>query len=120
LLAKVKAVLKRHKSQTTDDKIFSYKNLRIDFETRGVVVGGVKVELKAMEYKLLVYLVKNSNRVITRDDLFKYVWEDAIVEDNTLNVHVRRLRTVIEHDPNRPSYIKTHRGVGYVFEVENV
>ena len=44
------------------------------------------------------------------------VWEDAIVEDNTLNVHVRRLREKIEKNPNNPCYIKTERGVGYIFE----
>ena len=116
LLAKVKAVLKRHKSPAADEGEFSDGHLYIDFAGKNVFVGEVKAELKAMEYKLLAYFVKNKNRVIPKDELFRNVWEDAIVEDNTLNVHVRRLREKIEKNPNNPRYIKTERGVGYIFE----
>ena len=119
LLAKVKAVLKRYKSPFLDLEIFSAENLRIDFGESSVFVGGEKVELKAMEYKLLAYFVKNKNRVIPKDEFFRNVWEDAFSEDNTLNVHVRRLREKIEENPNDPRYIKTVRGTGYIFEVRS-
>lgn len=118
LLAKVKAVLKRYQSPLSDEGGFADGDLRIDFASKGVYVGGQNSTLKAMEYKLLSYLVKNKNRIIPKDELFRNVWEDAIVEDNTLNVHVRRLREKIEKDPNEPRYIKTVRGVGYVFEAK--
>lgn len=118
LLAKVKAVLKRYKSPAMDDGFFTDGDLRIDFAEKSVFVGGIKTELKAMEYKLLSYFVKNKNRIIPKDELFKNVWEDAIVENNTLNVHVRRLREKIEKSPNEPRYIKTERGVGYSFKVK--
>ena len=117
LLAKVKAILKRHKSPDADEGIFSDGSLRIDFAEKTVYADDKKIDLKAMEYKLLAYLVKNKNRTIPKDELFRNVWEDAIVEDNTLNVHVRRLREKIEKTPNEPQYIKTERGVGYIFEV---
>jgi len=116
LLAKVKAVLKRYKSPAADEGFFTDGDLRIDFADKNVFISGVKVELKTMEYKLLSYLVKNKNRVIPKDELFRNVWEDAIVEDNTLNVHIRRLRERIEKTPNQPRYIKTERGIGYIFE----
>ena len=77
---------------------------------------GKKLDLKAMEYKLLAYLVKNKNRVVPKDELFSNVWEETFVGDNTLNVHVRYLREKIEADPKNPQYIKTAWGTGYVFE----
>lgn len=118
LLAKVKAVLKRYKSSNEEEDFFIDKDLRIDFTEKNVFVNGVKIELRSMEYKLLSYLVKNKNRIIPKDELFRIVWENAIVEDNTLNVHIRRLREKIEKTPNEPHYIKTERGVGYIFEVK--
>jgi two-component system response regulator RegX3 len=118
LLAKVKAVLKRYKSHTISDDVFVDGDLRIEFGSKSAFIGEQKLELKAMEYKLLSYLVKNKNRIIPKNELFRNVWEDAIVEDNTLNVHIRRLREKIEDNPNEPKYIKTERGVGYIFEVK--
>ena len=117
LLAKVKAVLKRYQGYSAEEGFFDDGNLRINFMERSVFIAGNKVELKAMEYKLLAYFAKNKNRIIPKDEIFMKVWEDAIVEDNTLNVHVRRLREKIEKNPNNPCYIKTERGVGYIFEV---
>ena len=119
LLAKVKAVLKRYKSPELDVEVFTFGNLRIDFGESSVFVNGQKVTMKAMEYKLLSYLVKNKNRVIPKDEFFRNVWEDSFSEDNTLNVHVRRLREKIEENPNEPRYIKTVRGTGYIFEVKS-
>jgi len=117
LLAKVKAVLKRYKSPTLDVEVFTAGRLCVDFGEGSVFVDEQKITLKAMEYKLLAYLVKNKNRVIPKDEFFRNVWEDAFSEDNTLNVHIRRLREKIEADPKEPRYIKTVRGTGYVFEV---
>ena len=77
---------------------------------------GSEIKLKAMEYKLLLYLAQNRNRNITKEELFNKVWGDAITGDGTLNVHIRRLREKIEVDPNNPQYIKTVWGTGYVFE----
>lgn len=118
LLAKVKAVLKRYQQSVECDAIFEYGDIVIDFDQATIMARGEKVVLKAMEYKLLSYLVKNKNRVIGKEELFKEVWEDAFSEENTLNVHIRRLREKIEAIPNAPTLIKTVRGVGYVFEVK--
>jgi len=117
LLAKVKAVLKRYKTPTLDVEVFATGNLRIDFKESSIFVNEEKISLKAMEYKLLAYLVKNKNRVIPKDEFFRHVWEDSFSEDNTLNVHIRRLREKIEENPNEPKLIKTVRGTGYIFEV---
>jgi len=117
LLAKVKAVLRRF--QGDGDPSFSHGDFRIDFENMTVCVNGHKPKLKTLEFKLLSYLVKNKNRVITKDEIFRKVWEDSITSDNTLNVHIRHLREKIEANPNEPRYIKTVWGTGYMFEVDD-
>ena len=114
LLAKVKTVLKRYTGG--GDAAFTCGGLRIDFDNTAVYVNGQKIALKTMEYKLLAYLVKNKNRVVGKDEIFRKVWEDSITTDNTLNVHIRHLREKIEENPNEPRYIKTMWGTGYVFE----
>ena len=115
LLAKVKAVLKRYKAG--EDDVFIADDLKIDFLSGDVFLSGQKIELKAMEYKLLAFLVRNKNRTISKDEIFRKVWEDSITGDNTLNVHIRYLREKIEKNPNEPEYIKTVWGTGYRFEV---
>lgn len=118
LLAKVRAVLKRRRAGTAarPAPVFSCGDLSIDFETGCVRKGGAPLTLKAMEYKLLAYLVQNRGRVIPKEELFRNVWEDAITGDGTLNVHIRRLREKIEQDPNHPVRIRTVWGTGYRFE----
>jgi two-component system response regulator RegX3 len=69
-----------------------------------------------MEYRLLSYLVRNSSRIISKEELFGRVWGDSITGDGTLNVHIRRLREKLEDDPNNPKYIRTIWGTGYIFE----
>lgn len=118
LLAKVKAVLKRYQERVNTSNIFVSGCLYIDFEQTKVLVNGQKIELKAMEYKLLAYLIRNRNRIVSKDEIFRKVWEESITGDNTLNVHVRHLREKIENNPNEPRYIKTVWGTGYIFEVD--
>lgn len=115
LLAKVKAVLKRYKTAESEPNVFVYDRLKIDFSTETVFVENREIELKSMEYKLLAYLAKNKGRTVTKDEIFENVWGDSITGDNTLNVHIRYLREKIESNPNKPRYIKTVWGVGYVF-----
>ena len=116
LLAKVKAVLKRQSVGNKEGGIFSHGDFCINFDEKSATLRGEKVVLKAMEYKLLAYLVNNRNVVVSKDEIFRNVWEDAFSDDNTLNVHVRRLREKIEDEPSKPRYIVTARGRGYIFE----
>lgn len=117
LLAKVKAVLKRH-DKSTDTRVLCFGKLLIDLSKQRVTLAGAEVQLKAMEYKLLCYLALNNGQAKSKEDIFQNVWEDAITGDNTLNVHVRRLREKIEDNPNEPQYIKTVWGKGYVFDYQ--
>lgn len=114
LLAKVKAVLKRYATQ--EQTIYSSKQFEIDFKAGRVIKSGVPLKLKAMEYKLFCYLVRNKGRVISKEELFSNVWGDTFTGDGTLNVHIRHLREQIEEDPNNPVLIQTIWGTGYLFE----
>jgi two-component system response regulator RegX3 len=117
LLAKVKAILKRCEvnqvpaNSTVSDKI------RLDYNYRQVIVNQTPVKLKNMEFKLLSYLMENTNKVISKEELFENIWQSRFIEDGTLTVHIRKLRQIIEKDPDNPQYIKTIWGIGYVFEV---
>lgn len=115
LLAKVKAVLKRYRGNRSTTLTFD--DFLIDFTTEKLYRSGSEIKLKAMEYKLLAYLIQNKNRTIAKEELFQRVWQDAITGDGTLNVHIRRLREKIEEDPNEPKYIKTVWRTGYSFEL---
>ena len=120
LLAKVKAVLKRYSGGSSNQQeILGFGQIQIDTQLHRIRVNGTDIQLKTMEFKLLHYLVKNKNRIITKDELFKNVWKDNFVGDGTLNVHIRHLREKIERNPKDPQFIKTVWGTGYVLEDTN-
>ena len=118
LYAKVKAVLKRYEKSVVREEHSSicFENVEIDMDAAIVKKNGEILNLTAMEYKLLVYLVTNKNRVIPKNEIFDNVWEDSFVSDGTLNVHLRHLREKVEEDSNSPEYIKTVRGMGIMFK----
>lgn len=89
--------------------------LTVDFGAGRAFLDDSPLKLKAMEYKLLCYLIRNRGRVVPKEELFAGVWEDRLTGDGTLNVHIRRLREQIEEDPNNPVYIQTVWGRGYLF-----
>ncbi|HBU11972.1 MAG TPA: DNA-binding response regulator [Clostridiales bacterium] len=115
LLAKVNAVLKRYQAPKPEANTLAMDKLTIDFAAERAFLGGQEIELTLMEAKLLLYLAKNSGRIVSKDELFQNVWQDSITGDNTLNVHIRHLREKIEADTNKPKYIQTVWGVGYIF-----
>ncbi|QWU15513.1 two-component system, OmpR family, response regulator RegX3 [Paenibacillus sophorae] len=116
LLAKVRAVLKRYGGVKPSEGILRAGSLELDCNRCSLRVGGEEVRLKTLEFRLLAYLVRNRNRVLPKEELFREVWGDSITGDGTLNVHIRHLRTKIETDPDNPRYIKTVWGTGYLFE----
>lgn len=118
VLAKIKVMLKRFSTKEVEN-IFCYKSLTVDFAANKVLVENQEITLKAMEFKLLSYLIENRGRLITKEELFEQVWKSSFVMDGTLNVHIRHLRQKIEQDPNQPTLIKTVWGRGYIFEKES-
>jgi len=124
LVARAKAILRRAEQTVEivhepleDESILRIKDMTIDKERFIVTVGDRQIKLSATEFKLLLFLAERSKKIFNREQLLDMVWgSDVYVEPRTVDVHIRRLRAKIEHDPNNPAYIKTMRGVGYYVE----
>ena len=87
--------------------------------THSLVKDGRKIELTILENRILLYFLKNENKIINRDELMMVVWGyNSDVNTRTLDMHIVRLRKKIEENPDRPHYLQTVRGVGYKFSVE--
>lgn len=116
LYQRIAAVLRRSEGNPDQD-IFCYEGLSVDFQRMSVSLEGTSVKLSATEYKLLELLIKNKGCVLTRKTILEKVWDcdENYVDENTLNVHIRRLRKKIEKDPGNPTYIVTVFGIGYTF-----
>ncbi|MBO4390778.1 MAG: response regulator transcription factor [Lachnospiraceae bacterium] len=127
LLAKVKAALRRiennaGKAQEPEKQetiLPIRKGVSLDTGIRKIKKDDELIGLKVMEYKLLLYLLENRGRVISKDELLKNVWEEEYIGEGTLAVHVRHLREKLEADPADPKLIQTVWGVGYVMIPES-
>ena len=94
-----------------------YQDLEIDLDRQVVRRQGMTVRLTATEWKLLERLARSRGRVLTRTMLLEQIWdvEGSFVDENTLSVHIRRLRQKLEPDPKNPRYVVTVFGLGYTF-----
>jgi DNA-binding response OmpR family regulator len=119
LVARVKAVLRRSFGDGVAnpvDRVVS-GGVSIDPRTRHVEANGKAVDLTAREFDLLLFLAAHEGEVFTREQLLEKVWQYEWHGDaSTVTVHVRRLRTKVERDPDHPEHIKTVWGVGYRWE----
>ncbi|MBP3953021.1 response regulator transcription factor [Bacillus suaedae] len=125
IVARIKAVERRssHLSLDGEDKlqpfIYDFGYFQVNELTKELKVDGKNTNCPALVFRLLVYLCKHPNRVFTKNDLFEAVWGmDHFVDDNTIMVHIRRLRERIEPDPSRPQFLVTVRGLGYKLVME--
>ena len=117
LLVRIKSVLRRY-NKDSNDGIVKIRDLVIYTNEAKVYKNGVEIILTAMEYRLLLILLNNRGRVLSRNQLLENIWDidGDFVEDNTLTVYIKRLRDKIEEEPTKPDIIKTVRGLGYVIE----
>jgi two-component system, OmpR family, alkaline phosphatase synthesis response regulator PhoP len=117
LAARVKALLRRSEPGAPSEKMLEVGALRIDPAAYRVTRSGKAVPMSTLEFRLLYFLASRPNRVFTRDQLLDAVWgTERFVTPRSVDVYVRRLREKIEMDPQRPAYMKTIRGAGYLFE----
>lgn len=118
--ARIKAILRRtgrKKTEREDDKIIVKGEMKIDCESRRVVIGEQETNLTAKEFDLLELLAMNPNKVYSRENLLNIVWGYEYPGDaRTVDVHIRRLREKIETNPSDPKYVYTKWGVGYYFK----
>lgn len=116
MLARVKAALRRAKTQEHQEEILRAEGLDMDISRHQVRVNDKEVDLRPKEFELLRMLLANRGRVLDRPTLLQRIWgEDEFIDQGTLDVHVRRLREKIEDDPGHPSRILTVRGLGYKY-----
>lgn len=122
LIARVKSQLRRYTSlggavDGEKSNFYNTGSLVIDDERKEVTVDGELVKLTPVEYKILFFLTKNKGRVFSIDDIYEAVWnEPSFNPENTVAVHIRRIREKIEIDPKNPRYLKVVWGVGYKVE----
>lgn len=117
--ARIKAIMRRtgsKKEETKSDSVLEKKDLRLDCESHRLFILGNEVNLTTKEFDLLMLLVKNENKVYSRESLLELVWgKDYPGDVRTVDVHVRRLREKIELNPSEPKYVHTKWGVGYYY-----
>jgi DNA-binding response OmpR family regulator len=118
LMARIKSVLRRYNS--SPDGIININGVLINTNKATVNKNGEEIILTAMEYRLLLTLINNRGKILTRNSLLEEIWdiEGDFVNDNTLTVYIKRLRDKIEDNPAKPEIIKTVRGLGYQIENE--
>ncbi|MGO1802978.1 MAG: response regulator transcription factor [Microbacteriaceae bacterium] len=115
LLLRIGAMVRRARSAEAARGELIAGDLHIDLTRRRVLVRGVETAFTGREYELLVFLVRNPDRTLARDEILREVWGWTVGEPSTVTVHVRRLREKIEVDPQDPRYLRTEWGVGYRF-----
>lgn len=117
LMLRIKSVMRRYSNETSDG-IIKINSLKINTNEAKVYKNNEEIILTAMEYRLLLILLSNRGKVLSRTALLENIWDVAgdFVEDNALTVYIKRLRDKIEEDPAKPEFIKTVRGLGYVIE----
>ncbi len=116
LVARIRAHLRRYKLAPADTGIIQVGALEIDPVGCRVTRHGQELNLTAKEFELLLFFVRHPNRVFTRGQLYEAVWKEPYVgDDNTVMVHIRRLREKIQPGESDPELIQTVRGLGYRF-----
>lgn len=119
LVARVKSQLRRYTQlgamQIKETQIV-IRGLVLDTESKSVTVDGEAVHLTPLEYKILELLCRHPGRVFSTEEIYRQVWNDDIVSDNAIAVHVRHIREKIEINPKEPRYLKVVWGVGYKIE----
>lgn len=124
LIARVKSQLRRYKkfnvpNDYISDDIIEIDELTINTATHEVKIGERKVKLTPREFDILELLARNKGIVFSIEKIYERVWkEEFFKSDNTVMVHIRKLREKIEESPRKPKYVKTVWGVGY--KVENL
>ncbi|HHY27792.1 MAG TPA: response regulator transcription factor [Desulfitobacterium dehalogenans] len=120
LIARVKSQLRRYVtlgSLETKTNVYQSGGLMIDDESKCVTVDGEEVKLTPVQYKILKLLTANAGRVFSIDQIYENVWNEAAFSaENTVAVHIRKIREKIEINPKEPKYLKVVWGIGYKIE----
>lgn len=117
--ARIKAIMRRTGQKNEDshaERVIENRDMRLDCDGRRVYIKNREVNLTAKEFEVLELLMKNPNKVYSRENLLNIIWGSDYPGDvRTVDVHIRRLREKIESTPSEPVYVHTKWGVGYYF-----
>lgn len=117
--ARIKAIMRRTANRAVsrqESSIIESGDMRMDCDSRRVTISGREVNLTAKEFDVLELLIKNPNKVYSREKLLNLVWgADYPGDVRTVDVHIRRLREKVESNPSEPRFVHTKWGVGYFF-----
>lgn len=115
LLSRIHNVMRHSGISQNENQEIVVGNVRINRMQGFVYKNNERLELTALEYKLLLMFFENKGRILTRTQILANIWDESenFVNDNTLTVYIKRLREKIEDNPNAPKIIKTVRGMGY-------
>lgn len=116
LLARIRAVLRRHQNDASLPETSRYRHggVAIDLETRQVLLDGAMVHLTPKEYAVLAHLVRHAGRVVTQTQLLREIWGPVHAQDtHYLRIVVSKLRHKLGDDPQSPAFLQTEAGVGY-------
>ena len=120
LIARVKSQLRRYTTlggMETRSHIFQTGGLVIDDESKSITIDGDEVHLTPVQYKILKLLTANIGRVFSIEEIYEKVWNEAAFNpENTVAVHIRKIREKIEINPKEPKYLKVVWGIGYKVE----
>ena len=122
LLARVKALLRRYDKlgsirESVSDDIIRVGDIVLDTAKKQLLVRGEYIHLTATEYGILNVLMSNPGRVYSAEDIYSRVWDgESFSVENTVMVHIRRIREKFEINPKKPEHLKVIWGIGYVFE----
>ena len=117
LKARIRALLRRAKTAATpEENCLTIGNIKLDLNARNAYSSGQLADLTAKEFDVIEFLMRNPNRVYSREALLDTIWAYEYRSDiRTVDVHIRRLREKLEENPAEPQYIMTKWGVGYYF-----
>lgn len=118
LKARIAALLRRQGGQSEKAGQLISGQIRVDNKEMRAWKEDEELDLSLTEYRILKYFLKNKNQVLLKEQILSHVWDNGgkFVEENTLMVNIRRLRTKVEKDASHPEYIKTVHGMGYLWE----
>lgn len=122
LLARIRALLRRYSDlgsirEEHSGSALHFGQITLDLEQKKLVVRGENVHLTATEFKILQLLMSNPDRVFSAEEIYERVWNsDAYAVENTVMIHISRIREKLEINPKKPEYLKVVWGIGYKFE----
>jgi DNA-binding response OmpR family regulator len=119
LIARVNALIRRTKQTQQAKELYHFGDMDIDFKKYEVKKGAESVNLTALEFTLLHFLIKHEDQVVSRDSILDNVWGNSVyVYPRTIDTHIANLRKKIEDDPENPKFILGVRSIGYKFKAD--